>query len=159
MTLNSRDFRDALGHFATGVTVISARDSAGEPIGVTVNSFASVSLDPPLVLWSLDTGSDRYEAMMCVTHFSVNILGEDARSVSQALSRKGKKIMAPELIYEGKNKIPLLKNAIANFECEVERRIEAGDHVMFIGRVLAFSHASHEKPLVYYRGNYRTIAG
>ena len=76
MSLNSREFRDALGHFATGVAVISAFKADGETLGLTVNSFASVSLDPPLILWSLDKGSDRFAPLMQVERFAVNILGQ-----------------------------------------------------------------------------------
>lgn len=159
MTLNSRGFRDALGHFATGVAVISAEDSQGAPIGVTVNSFASVSLDPPLILWSLDVRSDRYQELMKVSRFGVNILSRDEKTISQRLSRKGEKSIDKSDIAMGQHNIPLLAKAIAQFECAVERRIEAGDHVIFLGRVLACSHSSHDKPLIYFRGNYRGIDG
>jgi flavin reductase (DIM6/NTAB) family NADH-FMN oxidoreductase RutF len=159
MTLNSRGFRDALGHFATGVAVISAAGSQGAPIGVTVNSFASVSLDPPLILWSLDVGSDRYQELMKVSRFGVNILSLEEKAISQRLSRKGEMSIDTSDITMGQHDIPLLSKAIAHFECDVERRIEAGDHVIFLGRVLACSHSSHDQPLIYFRGSYRGIDG
>ena len=139
MTLNSRGFRDALGHFATGVAVISAATPDGEAIGVTVNSFASVSLEPPLVLWSLDKSSDRFRILMQVENFGVNMLGEAGSEISRRLSRKGDSALHGEEIRKGQHAIPMLKHAIASFECAAHERIEAGDHVIFIGRVLHLS--------------------
>ncbi len=158
MTLNSRAFRDALGHFATGVAVVSARTASGETIGLTINSFASVSLDPPLVLWSLDRGSDRFPLLMAVEGFGLGFLGQDGRDVSRRLSRKGQFSLAPDEVSAGTSGIPVLRSAIASFECAVEQRIEAGDHVIFLGRVLTCTHVGHEDPLLYYRGAYRALA-
>lgn len=157
MSLNSREFRDALGHFATGVAVISAFTPDGNTMGLTVNSFASVSLDPPLILWSLDKGSDRFGALMQVERFAVNILGQGEQELSRRLSRKGQSALQPEEFRTGAHGVPLLHHAAATFECNVHEKIEAGDHVIFIGRVLASSHNSHETPLLYYRGAYRAL--
>ena len=158
MTLNSRAFRDALGHFATGVAVISARTGDTGTIGLTINSFASVSLDPPLVLWSLDRGSDRYPPLMQVARFGIGVLGQDGMDLSRRLARKGQYALGNHEVADGPNGVPLLRSAIAGFECEVEQRIDAGDHVIFLARVLHCSHASHEAPLLYYRGAYRALA-
>ncbi len=157
MTSNARGFRDALGHFATGVAVISARGTSGAPIGLTVNSFASVSLDPPLILWSLDCGSDRFAALMQAEHFAVNVLGTAERNLSQRLSRKGESALTGEALRDGAHGVPIIRNAIATFECRVEQRHQAGDHVIIIGRVLDFSHSTHASPLLYYRGGYRDL--
>lgn len=157
MTSNSRGFRDALGHFATGVAVISARGNGGTPIGLTINSFASVSLDPPLILWSLDRGSDRFAVLMLAGHFAVNVLGAAERNLSQRLSRKGESSLTGEALRDGAHGVPIIRNAIATFECSVEQRHEAGDHVIIIGRVLDFSHATSANPLLYYRGGYREL--
>ena len=153
----SRRFRDALGHFATGVAIVTARGSHGAPLGLTVNSFASVSLDPPLVLWSLDRASDRFQAFMRVEHFAVNILGAAHRALSQRLSRKGEGSLEGEPLRDGAHGVPMLAGAIANFECRVEHRHDGGDHVIFVGRVLDFAHKAHGNPLVYYRGRYRAL--
>ncbi|MEQ1756063.1 MAG: flavin reductase family protein [Micropepsaceae bacterium] len=158
MTLNSRGFRDALGHFATGVAVVSAMGPNGLPLGLTVNSFASVSLDPPLVLWSLDRASDRFAALMQVEHFGANILAQAERELSKRLSRKGEYALQGDEVRMGHHGVPMLQNAIASFECMVHQKVEAGDHVIFIGRVLEFTHKGHEEPLVYYRGGYRELA-
>jgi len=157
MSLNSREFRDALGHFATGVAVISAFKADGETLGVTVNSFASVSLDPPLILWSLDKGSDRFAPLMQVDRFAVNILGQGEQEMSRRLSRKGQSALHPDEFSKSTHGVPVLRHAAAIFECVVHEKIEAGDHVIFIGRVLACSHNSHETPLLYYRGAYRVL--
>lgn len=157
MNENSRGFRDALGHFATGVAIVTARSGAGEPIGLTINSFASVSLDPPLVLWSLDRTSDRFKLFMAAEHFCVNTLGDECRAVSQRLSRKGESSLQDDEVRDGAHHLPILKSAIAHFECRVEHRHDGGDHVIFVGRVLDFGHTAHGRPLVYYRGRYRTL--
>ncbi len=157
MSHNSRAFRDALGHFATGVAIVTASAAAGA-LGLTINSFASVSLDPPLILWSLDKASDRFAPLMKVQHFAVNMLAGDARDLAQRLARKGQSGMEREAVTTSPRGVPLLKSAIAHFECSVEHRYEGGDHMIFVGRVLAFDHTSHSDPLIYYRGRYRALS-
>lgn len=157
MSFNSRDFRDALGHFVTGVVIITTRTPSGEPLGLTVNSFASVSLDPPLVLWSLDRTSDRFQTMMSCTHFGVSVLGSDNQHLSHRLSRKGETALEGETLRDGPHNVPLLDCATAHFVCSVESRVEGGDHVIFLGRVLDFGHKGHGHPLVFYRGRYRVL--
>jgi len=158
MSEHLRNFRDALGHFATGVAIITTKGPNGAPIGLTVNSFASVSLDPPLVLWSLDRTSDRFTAFMQAEHYAVNILGDANQTLSHRLSRKGEFALEGEPVRTGPHGAPMLTCAIASFECRIEHRHEGGDHVIFVGRVLDFSHTSHGRPLVYYRGRYRVLA-
>ncbi len=158
MSQNSRAFRDALGHFATGVAVITARDGQGRAFGLTINSFASVSLDPPLVLWSLDRSSDRFAALMQAKHFVVNILGGESRALSQRLSRKGESSLDGEGVQGGAHGVPVLTAAIAHFDCSVEQRVDAGDHVIFIGHVRSHGHQAHGDPLLYYRGRYRALS-
>jgi flavin reductase (DIM6/NTAB) family NADH-FMN oxidoreductase RutF len=157
MSQNSRAFRDALGHFATGVAVVTASSEAGV-LGLTINSFASVSLDPPLILWSLDKASDRFGALMAASHFAVNMLGGEARDLAQRLARKGQSGLDGEAVRMSARGVPLLGRAIAHFECSVEHRYEGGDHIIFVGRVLAFDHTSHSDPLIYYRGRYRALS-
>jgi flavin reductase (DIM6/NTAB) family NADH-FMN oxidoreductase RutF len=157
MSQDSRAFRDALGHFATGVAVVTAAGPGGG-MGLTINSFASVSLEPPLILWSLDKASDRFGALMAASHFAVNMLGGEARELAQRLSRKGQAGLGDEALRTSARGVPLLGRAIAHFECSVEHRYEGGDHVIFVGRVLAFDHTSHGDPLIYYRGRYRALS-
>ncbi|MDZ4741351.1 MAG: flavin reductase family protein [Alphaproteobacteria bacterium] len=158
MTLNFRGFRDALGHFATGVAVISVRGDAGEPVGLTINSFASVSLEPPLILWSLDRSSDRFAVFMKAEHFAVNVLGSAERNLSQRLSRKGAFDLSGEALRDGVHSVPILRNAIATFECRREHRHDGGDHVIFVGRVLDYGNSTSSDPLIFYRGGYRELS-
>ena len=158
MSLDSRAFRDALGQFATGVAVVTARSPEGETVGLTINSFASVSLDPPLVLWSLDRSSDRFQVFMHAGHFAVNILSDESLPLSQRLSRKGERHLRDEPLLSSAHDLPLLGCALAHFECRVEARHEGGDHVIFVGRVLSIRHNARGNPLLYYRGRYRTLA-
>jgi 4-hydroxyphenylacetate 3-hydroxylase, reductase component len=158
MSLDSRAFRDALGQFATGVAVVTARTKAGEAVGLTINSFASVSLDPPLVLWSLDRASDRFQLFMQADHFAVNVLSDECNALSQRLSRKGERSLDGEPLAKGEHDLPVLKRALSHFECSVEARHDGGDHVIFIGRVLKFGHHPERKPLLYYRGRYRALS-
>ena len=159
MSQDSRAFRNALGHFATGVCVVTAIGPDGEQVGVTVNSFASVSLDPPLVLWSLDRASDRFPLFMATDHFVVNVLDGASQHLSHRLSRKGERSVAEEQCELGLTALPILKDALAHFECEVEARHDGGDHVIFVGRVLSFDHKSDGDPLLFYRGRYRALSG
>lgn len=159
MSQDSRAFRSALGHFATGVCVVTTVGPDGEEVGVTVNSFASVSLDPPLVLWSLDRASDRFPIFMAADHFIVNVLDGAAQHLSHRLSRKGERSIATELCARGLTELPILKDALAHFECKVEARHEGGDHVIFVGRVVSFDHKKDGDPLLYYRGRYRALSG
>lgn len=158
MSQDSRAFRDALGRFATGVAVVTVKTGEGETVGLTINSFSSVSLDPPLVLWSLDRNSDRFDAFMAADHFAVNVLSDECLALSQRLSRKGERSLADEPFIDGAFDQALLNRAIAHFECRIEARHPGGDHVIFVGRVLSFSHTASGRPLLYYRGCYRGLA-
>src|SRR6185503_14640333 len=152
MPHDSRAFRNALGHFATGVCVVTTLGPDGEMVGVTVNSFASVSLDPPLVLWSLDRVSDRFATFMAAEHFCINVLDAGAQHLSHRLSRKGERSVAEEPCAKGMTELPILKDALAHFECKVEARHDGGDHVIFVGRVVSFDHKTDGDPLLFYRG-------
>ena len=154
---DARRFRSALGWFTTGVAVVTTRVPGGEAIGITVNSFSSVSLDPPLVLWCLDKKSDTLAAFEAASHFTVNVLREDHREISSRLSRKGDHSLAGLAVIERENGCPALLNALAHFECEIEARHDAGDHVIMIGRVLAFDCAEDGRPLLYHRGGYQML--
>lgn len=152
------EFRTALGMFATGVTIVTARTESGELIGLTANSFNSVSLDPPLVLWSLDRASDRAEAFHIVDRFAINVLTEEMQAISSALAKKGAHAVPVEALDPGPHEVPILHGALAQFICNVEARHDGGDHVIFVGRVTEFRHADDVKPLIYYRGKYRSLA-
>ncbi len=157
-SLDSRAFRNALGDFATGVAIVTTRVGEDAPIGITVNSFSSVSLDPPLVLWCLDKGSDRLDAFQRCQGFTINILAAAQQELSNRLSRSGQPHLDGIPVDEGVNGCPYLSEALATFECAVDARHDAGDHIIMVGRVQAFNQPSAETPLIYHRGNYCALA-
>jgi flavin reductase (DIM6/NTAB) family NADH-FMN oxidoreductase RutF len=152
-----RDFRNALGQFATGVTVVTTRTSAGEPIGLTANSFSSVSLSPPLVLWSLSLRSPNLPNFLQATHFAINVLARDQIALSQRFSKPMPNKFEGIVCTDSASGMPLLTGTSAHFECRTEARHYSGDHVIFIGHVLHYSHADREA-LGYYRGRYISTA-
>jgi len=159
MSKPTRQFRDALGCFATGVTVVTTRRADGAAVGITANSFSSVSLDPPLVLWCLDNLSETFNDFQASPHFAVNILSSDDEAISQDMARPGDHILPADAYTLGKTTgMPLIERAIATFECAVEHRYAGGDHVILVGRVLAHSARHTGDPLLYFRGKYARLA-
>lgn len=154
--LDPRDFRNALGLFATGVTIVTTRTSAGEPIGLTANSFSSVSLSPPLVLWSLSLRSPNLPNFLQATHFAINVLAHDQIPLSQRFAKPVPRKFEGIAHGFGVHGMPLLDGAAAQFECRTEARHYSGDHVIFIGHVLHYSYADRA-PLGYCRGRYVSI--
>jgi flavin reductase (DIM6/NTAB) family NADH-FMN oxidoreductase RutF len=151
--MDSRGFRDALGCFPTGVAVVTAGQAdQGKHIGITVNSFTSVSLDPPLVLWCMDRRSYRHEIFAQASGFTVSILGTGHKDVSARLARPGEHSLDGIALLETELGPPALADSLAVFECVTEQRLEAGDHTIFLGRVLRFSRPSESAPLVFFRG-------
>ena len=148
-----RDFRNALGQFATGVTIVTTRTSAGEAIGLTANSFSSVSLSPPLVLWSLSLRSPNLPNFLQATHFAINVLARDQIALSQRFSKPIPNKFEGVECTDSANGMPLLNGTAAHFECRTEARHYSGDHVIFIGHVLHYSHADRDA-LGYHRGRY-----
>lgn len=151
-----RALRSALGHFATGVTVVSAVDDGGHWLGLTVNSFNALSLDPPLVLWSLRRESPSAPAFQAGRRFAVNVLGEQQMDISRRFASRARDRFAAGEWRLGVHGAPLLAGAAAAFECELQSRQAAGDHWLFIGRVLA-CHEQPVAPLVYQGGQYRRL--
>ena len=157
VTDDKRTFRNALGHFATGVAVITARLDEKAPIGITVNSFSSVSLEPPLILWSLDNKSDTLPVFNAVKSFTVNILRESHQDVSHRLSQPGDHALDGLALRTGHNGCPVLEEALAHFECDVYARHEAGDHIIILGQVTHFEYCEDGGPLLYHRGTYQAL--
>ena len=156
--IDPRAFRSALGTFATGVTVITTRGQKGELVGNTVSSFNSVSLDPPLVLWSLSRTAYSFKAYLGADHFAVNVLREGQEVLSTCFARSlGDKFQGID--YETwETGCPILPNALAIFECRTAYTYQGGDHVIFVGEVINFDHDPEGKPLVFWRGSYhRTV--
>jgi 3-hydroxy-9,10-secoandrosta-1,3,5(10)-triene-9,17-dione monooxygenase reductase component len=146
-------FRQALGAFTTGVTIVTTVDTTGSDVGVTANSFNSVSLDPPMVLWSLSRTSTNMAAFLAAQHFAVHVLASDQHALAARFSQKGVDRFAGLHPGRGIDGIPVLDGCAARFECRVAFRYEGGDHVIFVGEVLNFEHWERE-PLVYKRGRF-----
>jgi flavin reductase (DIM6/NTAB) family NADH-FMN oxidoreductase RutF len=156
--LDPEAFRHALGHFATGITIVTAVAPSGELLGVTANSFNSVSLDPPLVLFSLHRAAYSLGAFTEGGHFAVNILREDQQEMSvrfaKALNDKWNGVEY-EIWETG---APILKNCLAAFECRTRALYDGGDHVIFLGEVLRLRCAGDGRPLLYFRAGYRALS-
>ncbi len=155
-TPDTRRLRAALGRFTTGVTIVTCTDAAGEPVGLTVNSFSSLSLEPPLVLWSLRRESPSAAAFSAARHFAVNVLAESQVGVSRSFAARRADRFAEGEWSAGLHGLPVLAGAAALFECESVSAQVAGDHLLFIGRVLACSDSA-VPPLLFQAGHYRTI--
>ena len=156
-TIDPQELRQALGRFAAGVTVITTVDARGNKIGVTANSFNSVSLDPPLILWSLARASRSMPAFDCCERFAVHILGAHQQKLARQFAARGEEKFASVTTREGLGGAPLLDDCIAHLQCMVENRFDGGDHVIILGRVIAFE-AYDREPLVYHRGQFARIA-
>jgi flavin reductase (DIM6/NTAB) family NADH-FMN oxidoreductase RutF len=155
---DSREFRRALGCFPTGVAIITTRDAQGQPVGLTCNSFSSVSLDPPLVLWSLRTGSKSLAAFRANPAFAINVLADDqvdlsGRFANSAIADKFEGVAHSQ----GHGGVPLIEACVARFHCSTFAQHEAGDHVVFIGKVERFENERQEDPLVFYKGAYMML--
>jgi flavin reductase (DIM6/NTAB) family NADH-FMN oxidoreductase RutF len=153
---DSRALRDALGHFATGITVITARAASGERVGLTANSFNSVSLDPPLILWSLSLYSPTLPGFQSASHYAVNVLAADQIDLSQRFAASGGDKFAGLQWSEGLGGSVLLPGCCAWFECRNEARHAGGDHLIFVGLVERYAQAQRP-PLIYQRGRYREL--
>ncbi len=147
----ARDLRDALGRFATGVTVVTAQGPHG-PVGITANSFASVSLDPALVLWSPAKSSSRFPVFAEARHFAIHVLGDDQRDLAAHFVRHGQDFGALDYA-DGPGGAPCLGRCLARFACKTEAVHDAGDHVIIIGAVLEAALAEGA-PLVFSQGTY-----
>lgn len=149
-------FRRALGNFATGITVVTAQTPDGVKTGVTANSFNSVSLEPALILWSIDKRSGSCEIFEKATHFAVNILAADQIDVSNHFARPGEDKFAGIDFTAGLGGAPLLPDTAACFQCEAYETVDGGDHWILIGKVVAFEDAGRA-PLVYHQGSYSVV--
>lgn len=157
MTIDQRAFRMALGSFATGVTIVTSLDREGRLLGITANSFSSVSLDPPLVLFSLARKAYSFEAFRQSRHFAVNVLADDQSELSDTFARALADKWAGVDFDVWNTDCPIITGALAQFECRTESTHDGGDHVVFIGAVERMALDSSKQPLVYYQGRYRRL--
>jgi len=153
---DSKAFRRCLGQFATGVTVVTCTDQDGNPYGITANSFSSVSLDPPLVLWNIAKVSNSLGAYLDAGHFAINILAADQTDVSSHFAKSDHTMFSDIEYTNGANGAPLLPATLACFECRTQAVHDCGDHYIIIGEVTSFA-SNDRDPLLFYGGGYRRI--
>jgi len=155
--LNSSDFRAALGSFATGVTIVTTTTPEGTDVGMTANSFNSVSLDPPMVLWSVGKNALSRSAFTGAAHFAVHVLAAGQEEMSNRFARRGEDKFAGLELERGPGGVPLLAGCAARFKCRTAYVYEGGDHDIIVGEVLEFDHFERA-PLLFHRGKYSAIA-
>ena len=156
MNFTERKFRDTLGRFATGVCVITAAPEGFEPTGVTINSFTSVSVEPPLILWCLKLESEVYTIFEGADRFAVNVLSDNQWELAEIYANKTRHRLAAGCYVTEDSGVPVLKDSIAVFQCMVKSRYEEGDHIVIIGKVMDVTSGPGE-PLVFYNGKYREL--
>jgi flavin reductase (DIM6/NTAB) family NADH-FMN oxidoreductase RutF len=151
-----RTFRDTLGHFATGVTIITTLSASGEPIGMTVNSFSSLSLDPPLILWSVAKTATGFGNFQVGDYFAVNMISHDQQDLALKMAKSsGDKFQGLSYL-RGLGGTPLLTDCVAHLECTVDARYPGGDHEIIIGRVQRLFNIGRA-PLLFHRGKFHVL--
>lgn len=156
MTFTPDDFRATLGQFATGVTIVTARDVEGNLVGLTANSFNSVSLSPPLVLWSLSRHSTSMPGFLSAGHYAINVLAADQRQLAERFAKKGIDRFDGTPWRPGLTGAPVIDGAVAVFECRHRSQYDEGDHVIFVGEVQHCRRRVGAAPLVFHGGRFFT---
>lgn len=154
--MDIESFRRACAKYATGITITTLLDDAGTPHGMTINSFTSVSLEPLLVLVCVDLRANLRPLLNTGKHFGINVLSEEQKELSTRFSQKHDDRFSGVALLTGTTGVPLIRGALATFECVATKIVEAGDHIIVIGEVL---HADHTdgRPLIYHCGKYQTL--
>jgi flavin reductase (DIM6/NTAB) family NADH-FMN oxidoreductase RutF len=155
MTIDQAEFRTAMGHFVSGVTVVTTR-SGREPVGLTVSAFCSLSLDPPLVLVCIEKSVRSHDAIREAGVFAVNILSSHQEQLSRRFASSTDDKFEGVGLREGFDEVPLLEGALTIVQCRVRDELEGGDHTIFVGEVTEVEIGQGE-PLLYYRGGYREL--
>jgi flavin reductase (DIM6/NTAB) family NADH-FMN oxidoreductase RutF/DNA-binding MarR family transcriptional regulator len=158
MSFDPKDFRRALGKFPTGVTVITARDADGEPIGVTASSFNTLSMDPALILWSIDKNAYSLDAFSKGKGFAINVLRHHQLELSNGFARRGEDKFAGVETSDCANGAPLLPDTAAWFACTTWEVYEGGDHVIIVGEVTDYGYSDNVSSLVFHNGRYAVSA-
>ncbi len=151
---DTQAYRSALSQFVTGITIVTATAADGTALGLTMNSFSSVSLDPPLILFSVDRRAWSLADLEAAPGYAVNVLGAGQRDLSDRFARQGEDKWADLDCSPGYGDAPLLADTVAQFECAPYAAHDGGDHVIFVGRVVRFRSRPATPPLVYHRGSY-----
>jgi 3-hydroxy-9,10-secoandrosta-1,3,5(10)-triene-9,17-dione monooxygenase reductase component len=155
-SFTQQDFRNALGGFATGITVITTLGKNGQKVGMTANSFNSVSLTPPLILWSIGKNTNCFEDFMAADAFAVHVLAEDQQDLSNLFATTGIDRFADLECKEGLSGVPILPHYSVCFQCKMAKQYDGGDHIIMTGEVVQFDDNGLQ-PLVFYRGNYHNL--
>lgn len=155
--MDPRELRNALGCFATGVTIVTAMGPDGEPVGLTANSFSSVSLAPPLVQFSLDRGAQSLDAFRAAGAFAVNVLREEQTELSNLFATRNANKFEGIGYTTWESGAPILEGALAHFDCGTYATYDGGDHLIFVGEVRRMAADLEGQPLLYFRGGYRTL--
>ncbi len=153
MALDSKEIRNVMGHFATGVTVITTKDKAGVPAGLTANAFTSLSLNPPLVVICVDKTVQCYACFEESKAFVVNILNEDQEELSRRFATKGIEKFEGISWHLGELGVPILDGTMGTIECRVADSFEGGDHTVYLGEIVNAT-AQGERPLLFFKGKY-----
>lgn len=153
---DAKAFRQCLGKFATGVAVVTCSDASGNPCGITANSFSSVSLDPPLVLWNIAKVSNSLDAYIKAEHFAINVLSAEQQLLSSHFARSDHTLFKGIEYALSADGAPLFPGTIATFECRTHQVHDCGDHFVIIGEVKTFQSEDAD-PLLFFRGAYRGL--
>ncbi len=151
------EFRRVMGHFATGVTIVTTRSASGQPTGLTANAVSSVSLDPPLVLACVDKATESYAAFAESKVFAVNFLRQQQETLSRRFAESGGDKFAGVGYAIGASGAPIIENALGYVDCVLRHTFDAGDHTIFVGEVVALAATDDSDPLLYFRGGYRVL--
>jgi flavin reductase (DIM6/NTAB) family NADH-FMN oxidoreductase RutF len=156
VSIDSQELRRVMGHFATGVTVVTTKDGEGTPFGLTANAFASLSLDPPLALICVDKAAQCYSCFEGSKIFAINVLGEEQEEISRRFATKGAQKFNGIPWHKSESGLALLDGAISHIECKVVHTYDGGDHTIYVGEVLRAT-TTGDRPLIFYRGKYHRL--
>ncbi len=149
-------FRQCLGKFATGVTIVTCADDEGRPYGITANSFSSVSLEPKLILWNVAKVSNSLQAFLDADYFAINLLARDQQDLSLHFAKSDHTLFDMVEINRSQENVPLIPGALACFECRTHQIHDCGDHYIVVGEVLRFA-SSEREPLLFFNGGYAAL--
>lgn len=151
------DLRHALGAYATGVVIISTCDDSGEPVGITINSFASLSLQPPLILWSLNAQSPSRAHFDAAPYFAANVLSAEQIELSRRFATRRAQKFEDVVIKRGLGEVPLFQGSAAIFQCRRVAQYPGGDHIIYVGHVESYELYPERAPLIFHGGHYRRV--
>lgn len=154
--IDTVEFRNTLGKFATGICVVTT-DTADGPIGMTINSFSSVSLEPALILWNIQKSSECFQAFDTANGYAISILSDQQMDISNQFAQRGSHLLNKDQYSLGESGQAILKDAIATMECSIWAKYEGGDHIILVGEVEKFSAAESGEPLIFFSGAYRSL--